>query len=96
MSVTIFKTLPLGDESQGFDWAIAEAASLKVRSDLMLELQQCLESRGWTPVQAAQALGKTLPQMQNLMNGEVSRFTTEQLIQMLCKVGCHVQVSVTE
>lgn len=85
-----------------FDWnqsvldvAIAEAASLRIRTDLMLELQHCIHRRGWTPAQAAIALRQTLPQMQNLMNGEISRFTTEQLIELLSKVGCRVQVSVT-
>lgn len=96
MSVTVLKTPVLLAESTSLDMAIAEAASLKVRTDLMLELQHCLQSRGWTPEQAAKALRQTLPQMQNLMNGELSRFTTEQLIQMLCKVGCQVHFSVSE
>ncbi len=73
---------------------MAEAASLKVRTDLMLTLQECIEQRGWNAAEAAIALRQTLPQMQNLMNGELSRFTTEQLIAFLSKLGCQVRVSV--
>lgn len=76
------------------DYAIAEAETLQIRTDLMLALQQAIYQRGWTPEQAAKALKQTLPRMQNLMNGEVSRFTVEQLIQLLALVGQEVQVSI--
>lgn len=94
--MTVLETTPLVPTLSSLDLAIAEAASLKVRSDLMLEVQRCIQSRGWTPEQAAKALRQTLPQMQNLMNGEISRFTAEQLIQLLCKAGCRVEVSVSK
>lgn len=76
------------------DYAIAEAETLQIRTDLMLALQQAIQQRAWTPEQAAKALKQTLPRMQNLMNGEASRFTTEQLIQLLALIGRHVQISV--
>lgn len=76
------------------DYAIAEAETLQIRTDLMLALQQAIYQHGWTPEQAAKALKQTLPRMQNLMNGEVSRFTVEQLIQLLALVGQEVHVSV--
>ena len=86
---------PLLDWDQSLlESVMAEAASLKVRTDLMLTLQECIEQRGWSPAEAAIALRQTLPQMQNLMNGELSRFTTEQLIAFLSKLGCQVRVSV--
>ncbi|WP_008319200.1 helix-turn-helix domain-containing protein [Leptolyngbya sp. PCC 6406] len=93
--MTVLEPPALDWDQDILDLAMAEAASLKIRTDLMLELQHCIQNRGWTPVEAAIALRQTSPQMQNLMNGELSRFTTEQLIQLLCKVGCQVRVSVT-
>ncbi len=74
--------------------AIAEAETLQIRTDLMLALQQAIQQRGWTPDQAAKALKQTLPRMQNLMNGEISRFSIEQLIQLLALAGREVQISV--
>jgi predicted XRE-type DNA-binding protein len=74
--------------------AIAEAETLQIRTDLMLALQHYIEEQGWTPEQAAKVLKQTLPRIQNLMNGEISRFSVEQLIQLLALAGLEVQVSV--
>ncbi len=76
------------------DAAIAEAETLQIRTDLMLALQQAIAQRGWSPEEAAKALKQTLPRMQNLINGEISRFSIEQLIQLLALTGRAVQVSV--
>lgn len=76
--------------------AIAEAETLQIRTALMLSLQQAIAQRGWTPEEAAKVLKQTLPRMQNLMNGEISRFSIEQLIQLLAMTGRAVQVAVVE
>ncbi|NER83558.1 MAG: XRE family transcriptional regulator [Leptolyngbya sp. SIO1D8] len=77
-------------------FAIAEAESLQIRTDLMLKLQGYIQQQGWTSEQAARILRQTLPRMQNLMNGEISRFSVEQLIQLLALVGLHVHVSIVD
>jgi len=79
-----------------FELAIAEAQTLQIRTDLMLALQRYIDRQGWTPEQAAKAFRQTLPRMQNLMNGEISRFSVEQLIQLLTLVGLDVRVSVAK
>jgi len=61
-----------------------------------LSLQQAIEQRGWSPEVAAKALKQTLPRMQNLMNGEISRFSIEQLIQLLALIGREVHIAVIE
>jgi len=78
------------------DVAIAEAETLQIRTALMLSLQQAIEQRGWTPEDAAKALKQTLPRMHNLMNGEIGRFSIEQLIQLLAMTGREVQIAVVE
>lgn len=75
-------------------YAIAEAETLQIRTALMLSLQQAIEQQEWTPEEAAKALKQTLPRMQNLLNGEISRFSIEQLIQLLALIGREVQISV--
>jgi len=74
--------------------AIAEAETLQIRTALMLSLQEAIAQRGWTAEEAAKALKQTLPRMQNLINGEISRFSIEQLIQLLALTGRGVQISV--
>ncbi|GAA6618714.1 helix-turn-helix domain-containing protein [Scytonema sp. NUACC26] len=75
-------------EDLGFD--TEEAANLKVRADLMLKLRQYILECGWTQEQAADFFGETQPQMSNLMNGEISRFSVDKLINMLVKAGMQV------
>ncbi len=74
--------------------AIAEAETLQIRTALMLSLQEAIAQQGWTSEEAAKALRQTLPRMQNLINGEISRFSIEQLIQLLALTGRGVQISV--
>ena len=81
-------------ESTQANFAIAEAETLQIRTDLMLALQSAIQRRGWSAAEAAHALKQTRPRMQNLMNGEMSRFSVEQLIQLLTLVGQEVHVSV--
>ena len=71
-----------------------EAANLKIRADLMLDLCQYIRERGWTQEQAAEFWGETQPRISNLMNGEISRFSVDKLINMLAKAGMQVKVEV--
>lgn len=83
-------------KSESSSFTTAEAESLEVRTALMLSLQGYIRKQGWSPEEAANALRQTLPRMQNLMNGEVSRFSIEQLIQLLVKMGLRVNVSIID
>lgn len=76
-------------------YTAAEAESLEIRTALMLSVQSYIRKQGWSAEESACVLRQTLPRMQNLMNGEVSRFSVEQLIQFLVTLGLQVQVSVT-
>lgn len=83
-------------QSSLLDYESIEAGTLQIRTALMLSLQQAINQRGWTPEEAALALKQTLPRMQNLINGEISRFSIEQLIQLLTLTGREVKVLVVE
>jgi predicted XRE-type DNA-binding protein len=85
-----------GEQSQRQAWEFeaAETANLKVRTELMLVLQRHLRNQGWTLEQAAQTLSENPIRLENLINGEISRFTSEQLINLLAKVGLQVRIDV--
>ena len=51
-----------------------EAASLKVRADLILCLRKYIEIRKWTQRQAAAFFGESQPRISNLMKGETSHY----------------------
>ena len=76
----------------GFDRS--EAANLKIRADLMLALKEHIQSQGWTQEQAAEFFQETQPRISNLINGEISRFSVDKLINMLSRAGMEVKVEV--
>jgi predicted XRE-type DNA-binding protein len=70
-----------------------EAANLKIRADLMLDLRRHIQKSGWTQAQAAKFFGETQPRISNLLKGEISRFSVDKLIVMLARAGITVQVA---
>jgi predicted XRE-type DNA-binding protein len=77
-------------EDLGFE--AEEAANLKVRTDLMLDLRRYIQERGWTQAEAATFFGETQPRISNLLKGEVSRFSIDKLINLLARAGLEVRV----
>lgn len=73
-------------------FAPEEAANLKVRADLMLDLRRYIDARGWTQSEAAAFFAETQPRISNLMKGEISRFSIDKLIKMLALAGIQVQI----
>jgi|SoiMetStandDraft_2_1073263.scaffolds.fasta_scaffold259031_2 predicted XRE-type DNA-binding protein len=77
-------------EDLGFDRE--EAANLKIRADLMIDLREYIRARGWTQAEAADFFGETQPRISNLMKGEISRFSIDKLINMLARAGLRVRL----
>ncbi|WP_373541843.1 helix-turn-helix domain-containing protein [Chamaesiphon sp.] len=85
-SDNVFKDLGFGDE---------EATNLKIRADLMINLQKFIKSQNWTQAEAANFFGETQPRISNLMNGDIDRFAIDKLVQMLSQAGMEVRIVVT-
>ncbi len=79
-------------EDIGFDRA--EAASLKVRADLMLDLRKYIETKRWTQREAAAFFCESQPRISNLMKGDIGRFSVDKLINMLTRAGMQVDIYV--
>ncbi|MEL6355036.1 MAG: helix-turn-helix transcriptional regulator [Cyanobacteria bacterium J06627_28] len=79
-------------EDLGFE--AEEALNLKIRADLMLDLQACIQRSRWSHQETATLLGETQPTINNLMNGEISQFSIDKLIEFLGKVGMKVNIEV--
>jgi len=76
----------------GFDEV--EASSLHIRSLLMLEIEHYIKRQGITQFEAARQLGITASSVDELLNGKLSLFTIDALVNMLARVGSHVEVVV--
>jgi predicted XRE-type DNA-binding protein len=91
-----FEQAALGSENifEDLGFEGEEALNLKVRADLMLDLRDYIQEHGWTQKEAADFLGETQPRISNLMNGEISRFSIDKLINLLGKIGMEVKIEV--
>ncbi len=73
---------------------MAELESLRIRTELMLALRRHIQQQQWTLEEAAHIFHQSSPRMQNLINGEISRFSIEDLIQLLTRAGLTVNMSI--
>jgi predicted XRE-type DNA-binding protein len=69
-----------------------EAENLKIRSDLMSELQRLIS--GMTQTDAAARLGVSQPRVSELVRDQIDRFTIDSLVNMLARGGMRIRVSV--
>lgn len=71
-----------------------EAANLKLRSMLMVELEQYIQDKRLTQKRAAERLGVTQPRISDLMRGKIALFSVDTLITMLTHAGLKIDVRV--
>lgn len=69
----------------------AEAADLKCRAELMRQLSASIRVSG-TVADAARRSGITLPRLDDLLHGRISRFSLQALIGMAARLGRQVRV----
>lgn len=74
--------------------AAGPSESLKVRTEMMLILRQHIVQQRWSLQETCRLLRLPSPRVQNLLNGEIGRFSAEDLIDLLAKLGLSVRVSV--
>ncbi|NER00148.1 MAG: XRE family transcriptional regulator [Cyanothece sp. SIO2G6] len=71
-----------------------EAINLRIRADLMLDLKSHIQKQGWSHRETSQFLDVPQTTIDHLMQGEISQFTIDRLIQLLGKAGMTVEVNV--
>ena len=71
-----------------------EAENLKIRSDLMSEIQRLIA--GMTQTDAAARLGVSQPRVSELVRDQIDRFTIDSLVNMLAHAGMRMRVSVAK
>ena len=71
-----------------------EAENLRIRSDLMDQVINVIESRSLTQREAADLLGVTQPRISDLVCGKIDLFSIDMLVKMLALAGIHVSLTV--
>ncbi|OGB91991.1 MAG: hypothetical protein A3H39_19260 [candidate division NC10 bacterium RIFCSPLOWO2_02_FULL_66_22] len=69
-----------------------EAQHLKIRSDLLIQLQKLIASRGLKQSETAKILRVTQPRVSDLLRGRIDLFSTDVLIDMLSRFGVRVKL----
>ena len=69
-----------------------EAERLRIRSDLLIQLQKTIRSQRLKQAEAAKLLGVTQPRVSDLMRGRIDLFSVDTLIDMLARLGIRVRL----
>jgi predicted XRE-type DNA-binding protein len=72
----------------------AEAENLLVRSKLIAAIKAYIESDGITQSEAAKRFGVAQPRISKIYQGKIDLFSVDKLINMLARVGRHVEVTI--
>jgi len=74
----------------------AEAENMKLRSALMMALEEHIRSQGWTQAEAARRLSVTQPRISDLLRGKIHLFGLDTLVNMVVAAGLHVEMRVAK
>ena len=64
-----------------------QAASMRARATLMMELEKLIRERDMTQAEAAKLFGVTQPRISDLMRGKISLFSLDTLLDMATTAG---------
>ncbi len=73
-----------------------EARNLKLRAELMDVLEAYIAQEGITQHVAAERLGVPRSRVSELVNGRISKFTIDKLVNMAARVGLHADVTIRQ
>jgi predicted XRE-type DNA-binding protein len=76
----------------GFDKA--EAENLKLRSELMMRIEDSYRKSGMKQAAAAKALGITQPRLNALLRGKIGLFSLDALVNIATRAGLNVRLVV--
>ncbi len=72
------------------------AADMRLRSELMISIQQQVAGWGLTQTAAAARLGITQPRLNDLLRGKVGKFSLGALVDLAARAGLQVRVEVDQ
>lgn len=73
-----------------------EAASMSMRSNLLIAVEQRVRSWNVTQAEAAKRLGITQPRLNDLLRGRITNFSLDTLINLATQAGLEVRLDIAE
>lgn len=74
----------------------AEAANMRLRSELMIAVKQVVAGWGLTQAEAARRLEVTQPRLNDLLRGRIGNFSLDALILLATRAGLQVRVQIEQ
>ncbi|HEY5237528.1 MAG TPA: XRE family transcriptional regulator [Rhizomicrobium sp.] len=72
----------------------AEAASMTMRSRLLIAIEERVRSWNVTQTEAASRLGITQPRLNDLLRGRITNFSLDTLINLATQAGLSVRIKI--
>lgn len=69
------------------------AQNLKIRSELMIQIEKEITDRELTQQQAADLLEVSQPRISDLVKGKIEKFSIDMLVNMLAALGKNVTIN---
>ena len=69
-----------------------QAANLKARSELMIQIGLIVQGNEWTQTEAAKQCGISQPRMNDLLRGKLALFSLDALVNIAAKLGKQVHL----
>jgi predicted XRE-type DNA-binding protein len=76
------------------DLKLPDAENLKLRSQLMIEIELYIKEHHLTQAEAAKRMHTTQPRINDIVQGRIEKCTIDRLVNMLSAVDRHVSLSV--
>ncbi|MEQ8814063.1 MAG: XRE family transcriptional regulator [Thalassobaculum sp.] len=73
-----------------------EAAHMRARADLMIQVQEIIERNGWTQQEAARRCGVSQPRVNALLRGHFHKFSLDALVKMAAALGQRITIELTD
>ena len=94
MSERLKITRGSGNVFQDIGFAPEEAENLKLRSSLMMRIEDYYKKSGATQAAAAKALGLTTPRFNALLRGKINLFSLDALVNIAVRAGVRIEMRV--
>jgi len=72
----------------------SEAASMTMRSNLLIAIEERVRSWNLTQAEAARRLGVTQPRLSDLLRGRIHNFSLDALVDLAAKAGLSVRLDI--
>jgi predicted XRE-type DNA-binding protein len=71
-----------------------EAANMRLRSELMIAVEQEVRSWALTQAKASERLGVTQPRLNDLLRGKIDKFSLDALVELSARAGLAVKLGI--